>query len=285
MKRRAGKNSAPRKYLSRRKRSLWRSTLFRFIVAFGCFLFVLAISYHYRNGLLYYLGFKSDKVIGNKATRRFSDVRNYQVLSKYPEKIFGCDVSQYQGKIDWEQVRFVENDFPLGFVFIRATIGNDKVDEAFDYNWKNAHKKFICGAYHYYRPNENSLEQANHFIKNVRLRKGDLPPILDIESMPKEQSIDSLKVGLKRWLEKVDAHYKIKPIIYTNEKFYNTFLKEDFQEYTFWIANYNFFVEDIQDEWLFWQFTESATVPGIEGNVDLNIYNGTQKMLQYQTIN
>ena len=55
-------------------------------------------------------------------------------------------------------------------------------DTKFDYNWKQAEKQnLLRGAYHYYRPNENSTEQANFFIKTVKLGKGDLPPILDIE--------------------------------------------------------------------------------------------------------
>ena len=119
------------------------------------------------------------------------------------------------------------------------------------------------------------------FIGSVKLEKGDFPPVLDIENLPKSQSIDSLKVGLKRWLTKVEAHYKVKPTIYTGERYYKDFLKDDFKEYQFWIANYNFFVENIKDEWLFWQFTEKGTIPGIEGPVDLNIYNGTPKMLKY----
>lgn len=280
------KKTAPRKSTSHKKSSFWNSKSIIFISG-SCFaFFVVGLSYHYRDGLLYYLGFKPDEAIESKEEKRFSDVRNYQVLSKYEDKVVGFDVSQYQGKITWNDIHVVENTFPLQFVFIRATAGKDKKDTAFDFNWKEAHRNnFVCSAYHYYRPNENSVTQADNFIATVHLKKGDLPPVLDIESMPKDQSIDSLKVGLKRWLEKVDAHYKVKPIIYTNEKFYTTFLKGDFDDYTFWIANYNFFVEDIQDDWLFWQFTEKASISGIEGNVDLNIYNGSPKMLRYLTIN
>ncbi|RYG05656.1 MAG: glycoside hydrolase family 25 protein, partial [Chitinophagaceae bacterium] len=135
--------------------------------------------------------------------------------------------------------------------------------------------------YHYYRPNENSIEQANNFIKNVKLQKGDLPPVLDIEKLPKEQSLDSLKVGLRRWLKRVEEHYNVKPIIYSGESYYSDFLEEEFSEYTFWIANYNFFVEQIQPGWMFWQFTESAEVPGIPGKVDLNVFNGPRERLEY----
>ncbi|GAA4040043.1 glycoside hydrolase family 25 protein [Flavobacterium chungnamense] len=232
---------------------------------------------------MYYFSFKTDKVLKED---KVAQARIYQILKAHKELSFGFDVSQYQGEIDWEQIDSVENKFPLHFVLIRATAGNNKEDSEFDDNWKAAKKHhFIRGAYHYYRPNENSIEQAENFIKTVTLQKGDLPPVLDIEQLPKEQSIDSLKVGLKRWLKKIDAHYKIKPIIYTGEKYYEDFLKEEFKGYTFWVANYNFFVENIKEDWLFWQFTEKAVIKGINEKVDLNIYNGTPKMLEYLTIN
>lgn len=238
--------------------------------------------YHYRNAILYYFSFKSEKSLKDD---KVAQARIYQILKAHKDLTFGFDVSQFQGKINWNEVDSLEHKFPLQYVFIRATAGNNKKDIRFDENWaaaKNHH--FIRGAYHYYRPNENSLEQAANFIRSVRLQKGDLPPVLDVEKFPKNQSIDSLKLGLQRWLKKVDEHYKVRPIIYTSEKYYNDFLKEDFSEYTFWVANYNFFVENIKNDWLFWQFTEKAKLNGIEERVDVNIYNGTPKMLQYLTI-
>jgi len=239
--------------------------------------------YHYRNAILYYFSFKSNKVLKED---KVAQARIFQILNKYKDLTVGFDVSHFQGDIDWSQIDSVENKFPLKFVLIRATAGNDRKDSEFDENWIGAKKHlFIRGAYHYYRPNENSIEQANLFIKTVKLQKGDLPPVLDIEKLPKEQSIDSLKVGLKRWLKKVEEHYKVKPIIYTGERYYEDFLKEEFKGYTFWIANYNFFVENIQEDWTFWQFTEKATIKGINERVDLNIYNGTPKMLGYLTVN
>jgi lysozyme len=44
-------------------------------------------------------------------------------------------------------------------------------------------------------------------------------------------------------------------------------------------------VGTIKEDWAFWQFTEKAAIPGISERVDLNIYNGTPKMLRYMTIN
>ncbi|HKO75768.1 MAG TPA: GH25 family lysozyme, partial [Flavobacterium sp.] len=109
-------------------------------------------------------------------------------------------------------------------------------------------------------------------------------PVLDIEKLPKEQSVERLKIGLRRWLKAVELHYGVRPIIYTGEKYYDDFLKAEFSDYLFWIANYNFYREEIQDDWLFWQFTEKASVPGIDTNVDVNIYNGDLQQLEFITV-
>jgi lysozyme len=285
MRKRVLKSKTPIRKSRARKRNLSPSGqwLRYFFVTF-LLLLLCGIAYHYRNGLAYYFGFKSDKVLEAKEQKHLSDVRNYQVLSRHDNLVAGIDVSQYQGTITWDKVKAVEGTFPIRFAFIRATAGTNKLDQEFRRNWKNSKDNGIVrGAYHYYRPNENSIEQANFFLSNVKLENGDLPPILDIESFPKNQSIDSLKVGLKRWLTAVDEKFHLKPIIYTNEKFYEDYLKDDFGEFQFWIANYNFFVETMQEDWLFWQFTEKATIDGINGNVDVNLYNGTPKMLHYLT--
>lgn len=258
------------------------ATLKKMIWAVLGLLFLGSILYHYRTAFAYYLGFKSDKISKMDV---FSEARNVRVLEKHEGKTVGIDVSEYQGEISWSYVDTIENKYPLHFVFIRATAGNNVVDRRFKRNWEGAKKnKMIRGAYHYYRPNENSLEQAELFIKTVKLKTGDLPPVLDIEKLPKNQSMTNLKKGLRRWLQAIENHYKVKPIIYTGEKYYDDFLKEEFSDYLFWIANYNFYREEIQDDWLFWQFTERAAVPGIEEKVDVNIYNGDLQQLQFITV-
>ena len=269
-----------------KKKSVFVTKIIRYLSLILVGVFLFGIAYHYREGLAYYFSFKSDKVLREETeAKRISDVRNYQVLEKHEGKSIGLDVSEYQEKISWSYVDTLEQKYPLDFVFIRATVGKDRVDRQFKRNWLGAKdNKMIRGAYHYYRPNENSIEQAELFIKTVTLRKGDLPPVLDIERLPKNQSIDSLKVGLKRWLQKVESHYKVRPIIYTGEQYYNDFLKEEFSAYLFWIANYNFYRESIEEDWLFWQFTEKATVPGIKTSVDINIYNGDLEQLGFITV-
>ena len=244
----------------------------------GLLIFILAFAaFQFRDGFLYYLGFKSNYPVESlsKENRKINDIRIYEVLSTHTDTIFGFDVSEYQDKIDWENLGKVEDTFSLSFVFIRATAGKDRVDSKFTRNWEGAKKKgLLRGAYHYYRPNENSIKQADNFIKTVTLKQGDFPPVLDIEQLPKTQSIDSLKVGLKRWLTKIEKHYNVKPIIYSGESYYTDFLKKEFSEYPFWIANYNFWKKNPDEDWLLWQFTEKAQVEGVKGMIDLNVFNG-----------
>ena len=233
------------------------------------------IGYQYKDGILYYLSYKSKHSSSlSKEDREINDIRIFEVLTTYKNKTIGIDISHYQEKINWNETKKINDSFAIDFVIIRSTAGKDKVDEKFEYNWKHTKGKYIRGAYHYYRPNENSMEQAENFIRTVKLSKGDMPPILDIEKLPELQSIDNLKLGLRRWLEKVEKHYKIKPIIYSGESYYNDFLKEEFCDYPFWIANYNFWRKEMDDDWLIWQFTEKAQVTNIKGLVDVNVYDG-----------
>jgi lysozyme len=280
MKRKNNRTTYSRK--PKKKSSVFSAKIVRNLFVGFLIVLVLSVGYHYRSGFASYLGFKSHFP---RNADVFSEARNLKVLEKNEGKVVGIDVSEYQGKIRWSYVDTLEKKYPLRYVLIRATVGNDRVDNQFKRNWLGAKEnKMIRGAYHYYRPNENSLEQAELFIKTVKLKKGDLPPVLDIEKLPKEQSLERLKIGLRRWLKTVELHYGVRPIIYTGEKYYDDFLKEEFSDYLFWIANYNFYREEIQDNWLFWQFTEKGTVPGIDYNVDINIYNGDLQQLQFITV-
>lgn len=209
--------------------------------------------------------------------------KNNNIIRLNKEKLFGIDISHYQGLINWEDVYFLEDSVPINFIIIRATAGKNKKDNYFSYNWGEAKKKNIVrGAYHYYRPNENSTDQANNFIKNVELEKGDFAPVLDIEEEPNIQSIASLRTGIQNWLTLVEAHYGVKPIIYTGDSFYKDYIKGNgFENYSIWIANYNKTIKQPKaKDWIIWQFSDQGKVKGIGEFVDLNVLDGNEKMLK-----
>ncbi len=191
--------------------------------------------------------------------------------------IYGLDVSEYQGVIAWDKIGVLNEGKSVDFVIIRATAGINHRDRYFTSNWREGgNKNILKGAYHYFRPNENSTQQANNFIKNVKLSSGDLPPILDIERVSKVQSINSLKLGVKNWMKIVEDHYGIKPILYTGAHYYKDYLAEDFSDYLLWVANYN--EVDIplkKHNWIMWQFSENGTASGVKGPVDLNLFKGS----------
>lgn len=265
-----------RKYTSKRKKqNVISPKSFKWILGLFLLLCTIVFVYQKKDMFLYYLGFKTKNTELTANQRKLEDARINDIVANHEGKIFGIDVSQYQGTIDWENLEAIEEQFEIKFVVVRATAGSKKVDRNFKKNWRNLLSTvYIQGAYHYYRPDENSTDQANNFIKNVKLRKGHLPPILDIEKMPKGQSMNKLKKGLQNWLTLVEKQYGVKPIIYTGEKYFENFLQDDFPNYKFWIANYNPWKEKMEEEYLMWQFTEKAQLHGVNELVDVNVFNG-----------
>lgn len=191
-------------------------------------------------------------------------------------EIHGIDVSKYQGSINWELVRNMEDGgVKLGFVFMKATEGENRVDYRFEKNWNNARKaKMTRGAYHFFNPYKSGTDQAEHFISTVQLDPGDLPPVLDVETQG-AVSTKELRKRVKAFLDKIEQHYKVKPIIYTNVKFYENRLGDDFDRYPLWVAHYlQFDAPSISRDWSIWQHSEKGHVSGIKGKVDFNVFKG-----------
>jgi len=190
--------------------------------------------------------------------------------------IHGIDVSRYQDNIDWKAVSSMQDkEVKIGFAFIKATEGLDRVDGRFRQNWFKAKQTSLPrGAYHFFISSKSGKAQAENFIETVALKKGDLPPVLDIETA-NGASVSDIQQRAKDWLERIESHYKIRPIIYTNVDFYKNFLKEKFDDYPLWVAHY--YVKDkpaINRNWTFWQHNEKGRVNGVDAYVDFNVFNG-----------
>ncbi len=202
--------------------------------------------------------------------------------------IHGIDISHYQGDIDWKELRQhgTIDECPIRFVMIKATEGADKVDEKFKRNFHLAREHgFTRGAYHFFSTQSPAAAQARLFISTVKLERGDLPPVLDVEKKPKNQTREQFRQSLLTWLHTVEKHYGVKPILYTYYKFKMEYLNDSvFNQYPYWIAHY--YVERVEypGEWKFWQHTDEGRLPGINGDVDFNVYNGSYYDLQQLTL-
>lgn len=211
-------------------------------------------------------------------------VKSFGIIMPGGYAVHGIDVSKHQGHIDWKRVsRMKTNGIEISFAFIKATEGITRQDHLFKTNWKqSAQNGLLRGAYHFYYPSRDADKQADNFIKMVKLTKGDLPPVIDIE-VSNGRSAEKIREGLKSILLRFEKHYKVKPIIYTNINFYNTFLKGNFKEYPLWIAGYfdhDRFYSEFNTPWIIWQHSEKGRVDGIKGSVDFNVFKGSFEKLE-----
>ena len=207
-------------------------------------------------------------------------LKGYGICMPAGYRVHGIDVSHYQGDIDWKMLgQTRQGQFPIQFIFMKATEGGDYTDDRFAANFDSARVHgFVRGAYHFYNPKTDANKQADFFIQSVKLEPGDLPPVLDIEKKGKDMK--TLQADLKVWLRKVENHYGVKPIIYASYKFKTRYLNDSvFNTYPYWIAHY--YVDSVRYEgdWRFWQHTDVGTLPGIDEKVDLNVFNGSKNEL------
>ncbi|MGI4874822.1 MAG: glycoside hydrolase family 25 protein [Janthinobacterium lividum] len=191
--------------------------------------------------------------------------------------VHGIDVSAYQGSIDWAEVA----RHRVRFAFIKASEGVTLRDPRFPSNWEDARAAgILSGAYHYFQPNRDGAAQAALFMATVPLRSGDLPPVLDVEAT-QFHDVAELRREIHQWLELVEAHYGVRPILYSNYGFYRSYLAGHFDDYPLWLAHYEVEKPALpSSKWIIWQHSDEAYVPGIRGAVDFNVFQGSYAALQ-----
>ncbi len=207
-------------------------------------------------------------------------VKKYQITIPANFTIHGIDISKHNGNIDWENLESnKEKGKDLGFIFIKATEGVDMVDEKFAKNWQNAKNNgYRRGAYHFFIPSADPKLQALNFILNFKYSEGDIVPVLDFENKGTSNISDKkILENVKVWLEIVERHTGKKPIIYTNRPIYRDFVKGNLDKYPLWISD--FYAKDLEgfdnSNIIMWQHTDLGQLNGVKGNVDFNVFLGT----------
>ncbi len=195
--------------------------------------------------------------------------------ARYP--VFGVDVSNYQGDIDWNELE-AQN---VSFAFIKATEGSGHTDESFRRNLERAASTDIrVSAYHFFSFDSAGETQANNFISSVDRSEINMPPVIDIEyyadkrkNKPSHEEAESI---LRPLLERLESYYGVKPIIYTTLPVYYRYISGRFSDYPLWIRCVN--CEPDILEWKFWQYSDKGRLTGYIGeeeHIDLNVYNGS----------
>lgn len=197
--------------------------------------------------------------------------------------IQGIDVSGWQGAVDWGAVKRSGRLF----AFAKATEGQTFVDKTFAANRLGmAGAGFaLRGFYHFARPDRNTAAaEAAHFLRTV----GPLGPgevaVLDLEVAPSQTVGD----WAAEWLALVAKGTGRTPVLYSFQSYLYSVPTARLTAYPLWIAawgNDDGTVPsspprtDRWSRWTWWQYTSKATVPGVAGTVDDNIFAGTVEQL------
>ncbi len=206
----------------------------------------------------------------------------YKVKEVHKIYIEGADVSHYQGHIDW---RKLAESNEISYVYLKATEGASLVDDTYHRNLREARRLGIkVGSYHFYRPNVNWQQQYKNLVSVVKKGKQDLVPVIDIEYRGRCSQAKFIS-DLKAFLAKVTKHYGKKPMLYTYHNFYNKYLSGALKGYQWMIARYQEDEPILKDgtEYVMWQYTQSGSLPGVEGDVDRSrvMNNGLLKEVEF----
>jgi lysozyme len=196
--------------------------------------------------------------------------------------IQGIDVSHHQGDINWE---LVATDPRGAFAYMKATEGGDFKDKSFPDNWAQAKRQGIArGAYHFFTLCRPGVDQAKNFVDSLKSDFGELPPALDLEYLGTCKTIqtpDDVLREVTAFVDELKRHDPRKPVFYVGGGFYQKYMKvlaDKYPEHDDWARN--LILEPSSADWLFWQFAETGRVEGIDGPVDLNVFNGSRQEFQ-----
>ena len=215
---------------------------------------------------------------------KFKDLDPQDFGKNHPHRheVHGIDVSKWNGNIDWPAVR----KSGVSFAFIKATEGSDRIDAKFDDHWRLASAAGVPHApYHFYYFCSTADAQADWFIRNVPKASVKLPPVLDVEwnhaspTCKLKPNPQTVQAEMQRFLDRIEAYYGKRPIIYTTVDFHRDNLVGKFNNYPFWVRSVAAHPQKIYSErsWAFWQYTATGVIPGIKGNTDINVFSGTEK--------
>lgn len=195
-------------------------------------------------------------------------------------EIKGIDVSRWNGKINWKTVA----NYGMGFAILRITEKGNVIDSTFEPNYKGCiENKIPVGVYKYsYATTIAQIkDEANVVVKTMNKRKLDYPVFLDIEDKCQENLSDDLMMKMIEAFRAIIIKAGYKFGIYCGYSWYQNQLPEGAKKYDCWVARYSSNDDGSLPERLRvsastgvvgWQYSSSATLPGIPTKVDRSVF-------------
>ncbi len=195
------------------------------------------------------------------------------------EPLYGIDVSNWQGFVDWPAVRASGHVF----AFTKATEGVTFVDHTLTFNRQAmaAEGMVLRGLYHFAHPDLHTpAEEAQHFLETVGpLAQGEVPVLdLEVEGGP------GAGPWAAEWMNIVEQATGHTPILYSYAPYLNATSTRDLTRFPLWVAAWGHNDgnvparqpnTDLWDHWTFWQYTSTASVPGVSGATDKSMFAGS----------
>lgn len=226
---------------------------------------IIALSLVLLGGILYIFNNR------NPDTPPGIEIDNY----RYP--ILGIDLSEYSGKVNFSALK---NEVDIHFVYLRTSAGQDYKDKNFEENYKHAvENKYLVGFYHYYRFNEDPINQAKFFMHQIEGKNQKLPLVIDVEDWGNKsggKSISKISKEINLFINFIKENTQADVMIYTNESGHKTYIEDKINDTYIWICTFKQ-VKSLNINWLFWQYSHKGKYKAIEGWVDLNTFNGDEK--------
>lgn len=182
----------------------------------------------------------------------------------------GIDVSNYQGYIDYAQVK----EAGIEIVYIKASQGTTIIDKYFRTNYENAKNNGLkVGFYHYVtaRSEEEAIQEAQFFHSVIAGTNPDCRLAMDFESFGNLTVKEVNNISLA-FLQKLQELTNKELVVYSDAYNARTVFGEEIAgKYPLWIAEYG--VENPSsnvnwDSWIGFQYADNGIINGISGYVD-----------------
>lgn len=212
-----------------------------------------------------------------KGGEAVSQEQTQSMFENVGTKSFGIDVSAHQGKIDWAAVKASGVDFAIIRCGFRGqTAGSIYEDAYFKTNVASATAAGIKVGIYFYSTavNENeALEEAAWVVKKISTYRITYPVVYDFEDFGAYRCANvggaQATSNALTFLNFVKAN-GYEPMMYANKSDITTRLSRSSFSCKFWLAHYTS-QTDYTGNISMWQYTSKGSVPGISGNVDMNI--------------
>lgn len=198
----------------------------------------------------------------------------------YPDALQGIDVSVYQGDVDWQAVADAGVDFAIIRVGYRGySQGAIQGDANFQKNMEGALEAGLdVGVYFFSQATtvREAEEEADYVLETIRSYPVTYPVVFDWEfvdgqtARTDEMEGEHMTECAKTFCELVDAAGYTPMVYFNQEQGYLYYQLDQLDQFQFWLAEYDQ-KPDFYYDFAMWQYTHTGKVPGIQGNVDLNL--------------